>query len=86
MGLMAGNFVKVTDDYESGRIPLALYVRRYFSATFHSPGSSMDKFLDSKIIFEFTKSSMAFYEEFFDIKYPFAKYDQLFLPEFVGVR
>ena len=31
---------------------------------------------------EFTINGLKFYEQYFDIKYPFGKYDQIFVPEF----
>ena len=56
----------------SGRvIPLGLFSRK-----------SLSQYLDADYIFEKTRQGFAYYEEKFDYPYPFAKYDQLFVPEF----
>jgi aminopeptidase N len=56
----------------SGRvIPLGVYGRK-----------SLWQHLDADYIFEKTRQGFAYYEEKFDYPYPFAKYDQLFVPEF----
>ncbi|MGC5171155.1 aminopeptidase N [Microbacterium sp. DT81.1] len=56
----------------SGRvIPLGVYARK-----------SLWQHLDSDYIFDKTREGFAYYEEKFDYPYPFAKYDQLFVPEF----
>ncbi|MFG6401603.1 aminopeptidase N [Microbacterium sp. P04] len=56
----------------SGRvIPLGVYARK-----------SLWQYLDADYIFDKTREGFAYYEEKFDYPYPFAKYDQLFVPEF----
>jgi len=56
----------------SGRvIPLGVYGRK-----------SLWQHLDADYIFDKTRQGFAYYEEKFDYPYPFAKYDQLFVPEF----
>jgi len=56
----------------SGRvIPLGVYARK-----------SLWQFLDADYIFDKTREGFAYFEEKFDYPYPFAKYDQLFVPEF----
>ena len=56
----------------SGRvIPLGVYGRK-----------SLWQFLDADYIFDKTREGFAYFEEKFDYAYPFAKYDQLFVPEF----
>jgi aminopeptidase N len=56
----------------SGRvIPLGVYARK-----------SMWEFMDADYVFEKTRQGFAYYEEKFGVPYPFAKYDQLFVPEF----
>ena len=56
----------------SGRIiPLGVYGRR-----------SLWQHLDADYIFDKTRQGFAYYEAKFDYPYPFAKYDQLFVPEF----
>nr|WP_202130003.1 aminopeptidase N [Rathayibacter iranicus] len=72
--LIAGPYVAVTDSLVSsdGRtIPLGVFAR-----------ASLAPFLDADYVFEKTKQGFAFYEEKFGVPYPFAKYDQLFVPEF----
>ena len=56
----------------SGRvIPLGVYGRK-----------SLWQHLDADYVFDKTREGFAYYEEKFDYPYPFAKYDQLFVPEF----
>ena len=56
----------------SGRtIPLGVYARK-----------SLWQHLDADYVFEKTRQGFAYYEEKFGVAYPFAKYDQLFVPEF----
>jgi aminopeptidase N len=56
----------------SGRvIPLGVFAR-----------ASLAQYLDADYIFEKTREGFAYYEEKFDFPYPFAKYDQMFVPEF----
>ncbi|PPF71209.1 aminopeptidase N [Rathayibacter sp. AY1E6] len=72
--LVAGPYVVETDSLVSsdGRtIPLGVFAR-----------ASLAPFLDADYVFEKTKQGFAFYEEKFGVPYPFAKYDQLFVPEF----
>ncbi|MCK6210598.1 aminopeptidase N [Georgenia sp. EYE_87] len=72
--VVAGPFHKVTGELTSrdGRtIPLGVYCR-----------ASLAEFLDAEEIMDITRAGFAFYEEAFDRPYPFAKYDQLFVPEF----
>jgi aminopeptidase N len=52
-------------------IPLGVYCR-----------SSLAEHLDTDNILDVTRRGFAFYEEKFAHPYPFAKYDQLFVPEF----
>jgi aminopeptidase N len=72
--LVAGPYAVVRSELTSrgGRvIPLGLFSRK-----------SLSRYLDSDYIFEKTRQGFAYYEEKFDYPYPFAKYDQLFVPEF----
>jgi aminopeptidase N len=56
----------------SGRVvPLGVYGRR-----------SLWQHLDADYIFDKTREGFAYYESKFAVPYPFAKYDQLFVPEF----
>ena len=72
--LIAGPYEVVRDELTSrdGRVvPLGLFCR-----------ASLRPHLDPEELFELTKAGFAFYEEDFDLAYPFAKYDQIFTPEF----
>ncbi len=56
----------------SGRVvPLGVYARK-----------SLWQHLDADYIFEKTRQGFAYFEEKFQVPYPFEKYDQLFVPEF----
>ncbi|WP_336626104.1 MULTISPECIES: aminopeptidase N [unclassified Microbacterium] len=56
----------------SGRVvPLGVYGRK-----------SLWQHLDADYIFDKTREGFAYYEDKFGYPYPFAKYDQLFVPEF----
>ncbi len=52
-------------------VPLGVYCR-----------ASMVRHLDAEEILEVTRAGFAYFEELFDLPYPFAKYDQVFVPEF----
>ncbi len=65
----AGPWHVVRDEYDS--IPLGIFCRQ-----------SLARYLDPDEIFEVTKQGFGFFHEAFGIKYPFGKYDQLFVPEF----
>lgn len=67
--LVAGPHVFFEDKYN--QIPLRLFCRK-----------SLSKFIDSKNLFDITKESFFFLEKYFDIPYPYEKYDQIFVPEF----
>ncbi|MEU8922327.1 aminopeptidase N [Kitasatospora sp. NPDC048545] len=71
--LIAGPYVGVFDSYENGEqtVPLGVYCR-----------PSLREFLDPEAIFAVTKQGFDYFQEKFDFPYPFAKYDQLFVPEF----
>jgi len=56
---------------EHDGIPLGIYCRQ-----------SLARYLDPDEIFEVTRQGFDFYHAAFGIKYPFGKYDQLFVPEF----
>ncbi|RLV08770.1 aminopeptidase N [Streptomyces griseocarneus] len=71
--LIAGPYHSVHSAYEKdGRtIPLGIYCR-----------PSLAEYLDADAIFEVTRQGFDWFEEKFAYAYPFAKYDQLFVPEF----
>ncbi|WP_031507496.1 aminopeptidase N [Streptomyces megasporus] len=74
--LIAGPYHGVHSVWESGKgdgrtVPLGVYCR-----------PSLAEHLDAEAIFEVTRQGFDWFEEKFGIPYPFAKYDQLFVPEF----
>ncbi|MTE23737.1 aminopeptidase N [Microbacterium sp. ZXX196] len=72
--LVAGPYEEVRDELvnsEGRTIPLGVFARKSLWAD-----------MDAEYIFEKTKQGFAYYEEKFGVSYPFAKYDQLFVPEF----
>ncbi|KPC58974.1 aminopeptidase N [Streptomyces chattanoogensis] len=71
--LIVGPYHSVHSTYEKdGRtVPLGIYCR-----------PSLAEHLDSDAIFEVTRQGFDWFQEKFDYDYPFAKYDQLFVPEF----
>jgi aminopeptidase N len=56
---------------EHDGIPLGIYCRQ-----------SLASYLDPDEIFEVTRQGFDFYHDAFGVRYPFGKYDQLFVPEF----
>ncbi|MFF8785566.1 aminopeptidase N [Streptomyces sp. NPDC015125] len=71
--LIAGPYHSVHSSYEKdGRtVPLGIYCR-----------PSLAEHLDAEEIFAVTRQGFEWFQEKFDYAYPFAKYDQLFVPEF----
>ena len=65
----AGPYHVVRDSYDG--IPLGIYCRQ-----------SLAEYLDPDEIFEVTRQGFGFYHAAFGVRYPFGKYDQLFVPEF----
>jgi aminopeptidase N len=65
----AGPYYAVHDEHDG--IPLGLYCRQ-----------SLSEYLDPDEILEVTRQGFDFFHHAFGIKYPFGKYDQLFVPEF----
>ena len=61
---------KVWND-QYNNIPLKIYCRK-----------SLAKYIDADNLFNITKESFHFLEEYFRIPYPYKKYDQIFVPEF----
>ncbi|MDR1394528.1 MAG: aminopeptidase N [Bifidobacteriaceae bacterium] len=52
-------------------VPLRLFARQ-----------SLAQFVDAENLFDLTRRGFAFYEPAFDYPYPFAKYDQVFCPDY----
>lgn len=72
--IVAGPYHRAEDELTSrdGRtVPLGVLCR-----------ASLAEHLDADNVVDVTKAGFAFYEELFDLPYPFAKYDQIFVPEF----
>ena len=67
--LAAGPYHEVTRKHDG--IPLGVYCRQSLAA-----------YLDSDEIFEITQQGFDFYHATFGVRYPFGKYDQLFVPEY----
>ena len=69
----AGPYVGVTDSYtgRGAEIPLGVYARK-----------SLADYVDHDNILDCTKAGIGFLEEEFDMPFPFAKYDQIFVPEY----
>jgi len=65
----AGSWHVVRSEHDG--IPLGILCRQ-----------SLARYLDPDEIFEVTRQGFDFYHQAFGIKYPFGKYDQLFVPEF----
>jgi aminopeptidase N len=71
--LIAGPYDVVRDKVQTrnGTVPLGILCRK-----------SLTPHLDADNIFDVTKRGFTFYEKEFDCAYPFAKYDQIFTPEY----
>src|SRR4051794_5983070 len=67
--LIAGPYHVVRERHDG--IDLGLYVR-----------STLAEHLDSERLFTETRQGFDFYHQAFGVRYPFGKYDQLFVPEF----
>ncbi len=74
--LIAGPYAQWHDSYanEDGRtVPLGLYCRQSLKA-------GLDR--DAQYLFDTTKKGFAFYNKQWGVPYPYAKYDQIFVPEY----
>ena len=72
--LVAGDYHVVRDTYTSADgtvVPMAVASRR-----------SLAEFLDAEEILDVTKKGFDYFQQLFDLPYPFPKYDQLFVPEY----
>ena len=72
--IVAGPYESVFSELTSASgqvVPLGVYGRK-----------SLWEHLDADYIFDKTRQGFAYFEEKFGVPYPFAKYDQLFVPEF----
>jgi aminopeptidase N len=73
VALIAGPYASWHDTYsdDGGDIPLGLYCR-----------ASLAQHMDAERLFRETKQGFGFFHKSFGVRYPFGKYDQLFVPEF----
>jgi aminopeptidase N len=73
VALIAGPYAEWRDEHrdDDGVIPLGLYCR-----------ASLAQHMDAERLFTETKQGFDYYHRNFGVRYPFAKYDQLFVPEF----
>ncbi len=71
--IVAGPYHKVPGSIlsKSGRLEANVYCRK-----------PLADFLDADVILDATQKGFDFYEEQFEMPYPFPKYDQIFVPEF----
>ena len=69
--LGAGPWHSVTTEHDG--IPLGIWCRR-----------SLSRFLDAEELIDLTKRGIDYYTRLFGAPFPFAKYDQLFMPETTG--
>jgi aminopeptidase N len=69
VALIAGPYASWQDEHDG--IPLGIYCR-----------SSLAPHMDAERLFTETKQGFDFYHRNFGVRYPFGKYDQLFVPEF----
>jgi aminopeptidase N len=73
VALVAGPYASWHDEFtdEGGTIPLGIFCR-----------ASLAAHMDAERLFTETKQGFGFYHRNFGVRYPFGKYDQLFVPEF----
>jgi aminopeptidase N len=72
--IVAGEYAYVQQTFDTRRgqaVPLGLACR-----------ASLAEFLEPADVFEVTGQGLDFYTDLFDMDFPFAKYDQIFVPEF----
>jgi aminopeptidase N len=67
--IAAGPYHQVSAEHDG--IPLGVFCRQ-----------SLAPYLDSDEIFEITRQGFDYYHQAFGVRYPFGKYDQLFVPEY----
>jgi len=71
--VVAGGYVSTTSSFpraDGSEVPLRLFVRR-----------SLAEHLEAEELFDLTRSGLTYFEDVFG-RYPYTKYDQLFVPEF----
>lgn len=70
-GFMAGEYHHFNNDDPEAQVPMKIFCRQ-----------SMKDQVPYKEKFRVVKEGIKFYENYFNVKYPFDKYDQIFCPEF----
>jgi aminopeptidase N len=71
--VVAGGYVMTESEHvrsDGSRVPMRLYVRR-----------SLEQHLEAEELFDLTRAGLDYFEGVFG-RYPYTKYDQLFVPEF----
>ena len=71
--VVGGGYVSTESEFlrpDGSSVPLRLFVRR-----------SLAEHLETEELFDLTRAGLTYFERVFD-RYPFTKYDQLFVPEF----
>ena len=68
--LHAGPYTKWEDN--SGKYPMRLFARQ-----------SVDKQVVPAVWFNYTKQGIEFFEDYYGVDYPFRKYDQVLVPDFI---
>mmetsp|Transcript_17088 Transcript_17088/g.16965 ORF Transcript_17088/g.16965 Transcript_17088/m.16965 type:complete len:690 (+) Transcript_17088:656-2725(+) len=71
VAVCAGPYYEVRYDSNEINIPLGFYCRK-----------SLKEILNPELYLSWIIPSFKFYQEYFDMNYPFKKYDQVFVPEF----
>ena len=71
--IVAGAYTSVHDEYKGEKtIPMGIYARKSFF-----------QYVDAENIFEVTKQGFAYFEKTFGLAYPFGKYDQIAVAEYI---
>ena len=69
--MCAGQFLEITDTNKEARVPMKIFLR-----------ASKEANIDAPELFRVINEGIKFYEEYTGVKFPWAKYDQIFCPEF----
>lgn len=72
-GLVAGPYTYI-EEKKPNTVPMRIYMRKTIAS------DVQPKLIQQ--IFMGVSEGMKFYEDFFGVKYPFSKYDQIYLPEY----
>ena len=72
--VMAGPYEYKADTDPNTGLPLKIYARK-----------GLIKYVLVEEMFKITKCGLKFYEDFFGVKYPFSKYEMIFIPDHLYV-